>query len=75
MNRSVSHDLYSDVRPLTVIALVAPALRRMRVLACLVGALLFFAVGGSFLPLTTWLLLVTGLAVPTVASLLLVAEE
>lgn len=75
MNRSIPTEFYTEAQPPTPFGLLAPMLRPMRILAILVGLLLFFAVGGSFLPLTTWLILVAGLAVPTAASLLLVAEE
>ena len=75
MARSVSPELYPDVRPLEVLAALLPYLRRVRVLAYLTLALFIIGVLGSFLPLGTWLLLCAGLAVPTIASFILVAAD
>jgi hypothetical protein len=75
MARPVTPDLYPDMRPTGVLLTLAPALRRLRVLAYLTAALLSVALLGSFLPLGTWLLLCAGLAAPTLASALLVMGE
>jgi hypothetical protein len=75
MARSVISDMYPDVRPAGVLLALAPALRRLKVLAYLTLALLLVAVLGSFLPLGTWLLLCAGLAAPTLVSALLVAGD
>ena len=75
MARSVTPDLYPEVRPAELLTSLAPVLRRLKALAYLSVALLLIAVGGSFLPLGTWLLLTLAVAVPTVASLILVAAD
>lgn len=75
MARPVTPDLYPDVRPLELLASLTPVLRRLKVLAYLTLALFLLALGGAFLPLGTWLLLTLAVAVPTVASLVLVASE
>jgi hypothetical protein len=75
MARPGIHDLYPDVRPAGVLLALAPAFRRLKVLAYLTVALLLVAVLGSFLPLGTWLVLCAGLAAPTLISALLVAGE
>jgi hypothetical protein len=75
MARPVSHDLYPDARPVGVLLALAPALRRLKVLAYLTIALLLVAVLGSFLPLGTWLMLCMGLAAPTLISAMLVAGD
>ncbi|MGE3600858.1 MAG: hypothetical protein AB7N70_35530 [Dehalococcoidia bacterium] len=75
MARPLSPDLYPDARPAGVLLAVAPALRRLKVLAYLTVGLLLVAVLGSFLPLGTWLLLCAGLAAPTLLSAMLVAGD
>ncbi len=75
MTRSVSPDLYPDVRPAGLLLALTPLLRRLKVLFYLTVALFLVAVAGSFLPLGTWLLLCGALAAPTLASALLVASD
>ena len=75
MARPVHPELYPDLRPLEVLAVLLPYLRRLRVLAYLTLALFIIGILGSFLPLGTWLLLSGALAVPTIASFILVAAD
>ena len=75
MARSIVPDLYSEVRPAGLLPLLAPTLRRLKVLLYLTIALFIVAVVGAFLPLGTWLLLSCGIAAPTLASALLVASD
>lgn len=75
MARSVSPDLYPDIRPAGLLLALTPHLRRLKVLAYLTVALALIAIVGSFLPLGTWLLLCGAVAVPTLASALLVASD
>lgn len=75
MARSVTPDLYPDLRPLGLLLALLPVLRSLSLLAALTLALFLVAVAGAFLPLGTWLVLSLGLAVPTLASLLLVALD
>lgn len=75
MARSVTPDLYPDIRPIGVLLALLPVLRSLSILAVLTLALFLVAIVGAFLPLGTWLALSLGLAVPTLASLVLVAMD
>ena len=75
MARPVTPELYPDVPPLEVIAALVPYLRRLRVLGYLTLVPFIVGVLGSFLPLSTWLLLSGALAVPTIASFVIVAAD
>lgn len=66
---------YSDARPLSGFASFAPYLRRLKVLFYLTLALLTLVVLNATIPLGAWLLLSVAVAVPTLASLLLVAAD
>lgn len=75
MARSITPELYPDVRPIGLLLALLPVLRSLSILAALTLALFLVAVAGAFLPLGTWLALALGLAVPTLASLILVAMD
>lgn len=75
MARFGTPDNYSDSRPLEALAAFAPYLRRLKVLFYLTLALLVVVVLNATIPLGAWLLLSVAVAVPTLASLLLVAAD
>lgn len=75
MARFSSSTNYSDSRPLDALAAFAPFLRRLKVLFYLTLALLALVILNATIPLGAWLLLSVAVAVPTLASLLLVATD
>ena len=75
MTHFVAPESFVQPTPMHVASIVASTLRRLRVLAYVLAALIIAVLVGSVAPLGTWLLLCAAVAVPTLASVLIVAAE